>query len=225
MDRPLDRGAVGDADHRAVAHQRGVERDRRVVGRERPCRHAALTSGSPLASASAMRADGQARLGRQIGQLRHEGAVDERRAAGIDAAEQLAGLLGARLGGRIRRRRPAAWPRASARADRCISIPRRAGAAGRRVEARERRLAQRRDRALARQRAARRRIGVGQRLLGGGLDRCGLQRSSRAPPRPGIARSPWPRARAPAPCRRSSRRGLWPARARRPARCSSSSRW
>ena len=34
LDRPLGRGAGGDADHRAIAHQRGVERHRRIVSRE-----------------------------------------------------------------------------------------------------------------------------------------------------------------------------------------------
>ena len=61
----------------------------------------------------------------------HECAVDENQPAALDIAEHLpAQSSAARFGGGIGRARRAAWRRASARADRCISSPRRGGAAG-----------------------------------------------------------------------------------------------
>ena len=74
--------------------------------------------------------------------------------------------------------RRAASPRASARADRCISTPRPAGAAGRALEAAERGLAQRHHLAVARQL----RLGGGdtasaKRQLGTRSSWCGLRRS------------------------------------------------
>ena len=59
-----------DPNHRAVAHEGGIERDRDVIGSARPCRDAAM-SGSPAASACAIERMRQARLEvREIGQLR-----------------------------------------------------------------------------------------------------------------------------------------------------------
>ncbi len=86
-------------------------------------------------------------------------------------------------------------------------------------------LAQRLDRSVARQRTARcaRSRLVTQSLLsrcldGGGAD-FGVAHRFR-PPRRNIAHSPWLRARARAPCRRSSPPCPWPSRAPRRARCS-----
>ena len=53
MQRPLDGGAGGDADHCAIAHQRGVERDRDVVRRRQACRDGPIASDHSSASASA----------------------------------------------------------------------------------------------------------------------------------------------------------------------------
>ena len=81
--------------------------------------------------------------------------------------------------------------------------------------------AQRSDRRRARKRALHHGEIRRQRGFGRSLDRAdlGVHRNL-TPPRPGIARSRWLRARAPAPCRRSSRCGPSRARAPRPARCS-----
>ena len=165
-------------------------------------------------------ADGQARFGRQIGQLRREGAVDEHQPPAIDAGKDARRLLGARLGRRIGRRRQRiglAHQRAQIGVFPFLDAPvRQAGG----VETRERR-----PRAAWRRRPCpaacrvrprkRRRSACSAEVL--------IARTSAfiTPPRPRIARSPWPRARAPAPCRPTSPRGPWPSRARRPARCSS----
>ena len=102
------------------------------------------------------RADAQARL--EIGEIGQSGtnapSTNTMRRASIEASSR-AGVARARLRRRVRRARQAAWHRASARAGRCISTPRPAGAAGPRASKRcERRLAQRRQRAgAARQRS------------------------------------------------------------------------
>ena len=67
--------------------------------------------------------------------------------------------------------------------------------------------------------AARRLIGVGERLLGRGLDGADFDVHRITPPRRQIARSRSFPAPAPVPCRPTSPRGPWPARARRRARC------
>ena len=82
MDRPRERGPGRDVDHRAVAHEGGVERDRRHRRSARPCRDAARRARSPAASACAI--ERMVRPGSscgQIGQFRHERAVDEHDAA------------------------------------------------------------------------------------------------------------------------------------------------
>ena len=72
MDRPLDRGAGRDMDHDAVAHEGGVERDRRIVGLD----HLADPVDQRIASPRAPAPSGgwSVRLSSvgEIGQLRHE---------------------------------------------------------------------------------------------------------------------------------------------------------
>ena len=65
----------------------------------------------------------------KIGQLGHESAVDKDQPPKAAAGEHAAGVVRARLRRGVGRRRPAAWPRASAAAGRCISRLRRDGAA------------------------------------------------------------------------------------------------
>ena len=97
---------AADADHGAVAHQRGVERDGDVACRrqlaEMRVEHR-IAAGKRVGE----RTDRQGPRSRsgEIGQFRHERAVDEDEPARLDIAEQLAGRLGARLRGRIGRGR------------------------------------------------------------------------------------------------------------------------
>ena len=105
----------------------------------------------------------------EVGQFRHEGAVDEHDAPRIHVADQLAGVLGARLGGRVRRageRLRVADQRAEIGVFPLLDPPVRQA---KRVEARGRGLAQRHDLAVARQLGLRGLVGIGQRLLGVGL--------------------------------------------------------
>ena len=105
MQRPRQRSAGSHLDHDAVAHEGGVERDRDVIGRDDP----AEPSGDRRVAGRQRlrhRADGETGLKPgEIGQFRHEGAVDQNDAAAFDGGERRAGILRARLGGRIRRRR------------------------------------------------------------------------------------------------------------------------
>ena len=104
MDRPLGGRACGDADHRAVAHQRGIERDRGVA-----CRRELAEMGSERRIAIGQRvgerADRKPRLEAcNVGQFGHESAIDKHQPARFDVSEQGAGRLGPRLGGGIGRR-------------------------------------------------------------------------------------------------------------------------
>ena len=182
----------------------------------------ATRCGSPAASRLRHRADGEARfqIGK-IGEFRHEGAIDEHDRARLDRSERGDRLPGARLRGRIghaRERLGVAHERAQ------VGIFPLLDAAVRQpfgLEAPESIFAQRSDRRRARKRALHRGEIRRQRGFGRSLDRADLDvHRNLTPPRPGIARSRWLRARAPAPCRRSSRCGPSRARAPRPARCS-----
>ena len=105
MQRPRQRRARGNLDHDAVAHERGVECDRDVIGRYDPPE---LPNDRRVAGRQRLRhrADGETRLDpREVGQFRHEGAVDQHDAPALDRGERRAGILGARLRGRVRRRR------------------------------------------------------------------------------------------------------------------------
>ena len=105
MQRPGQRGALRDLDDDAVTHERGVERDRDIVGRHdlaQPLRHRRVAGRQGLRH----RADGQPGFEPgEVGQFRHEGAVDQHDAPAFDGGERRAGILRARLRGRVRRRR------------------------------------------------------------------------------------------------------------------------
>ncbi len=185
MDRPLDRRALGDVDQRAIAHQRGVERD-----------HALLLGGHDLAEISGGEriARGQ-RLGHgpdgqslreivEVGQIRRKHAVDEHDAPHLHVADQLAGVLGALLGGlawRTGQRLGVAHKRAEIGVVPLLDPPVRQA---RSVEALERRLAQRPDRAIARELAFGGSKGLRQRKLGVALHRedFGIHDASAASP-------------------------------------------
>ena len=84
MDRPRQRDTLRDMDHRAVTHERGIERDRHVVGRHQLAQmgqEMRIAAREPLRH----RADGEARfqIGK-IGEFRHEGAIDEHDRTRID---------------------------------------------------------------------------------------------------------------------------------------------
>ena len=220
MDRPRERDSLRDMDHRAVTHERGIERDRHIVGRHQLAQmgdELLIAGGEPLRH----RADREAgfQVG-EIGELRHEGAVDEDDRARLDRGEHGDRVLGARLRGRIghaRERLGIAHERAQVGIFPLLDPAVRQPFA---LEAPERILAQRRDRRRARKRALRHGEIRRQRGFGRSLDRADLDvHRNLTPPRHGIGRSRWLRARAPAPCRRSSRCGPSKGRAPRPARC------
>ena len=103
MDRPRQRSALRDPDHRAVTHESGIERDRHVVGRDElsQMRNEMRIAGSePLRH----RADGEAgfQVG-QIGEFRRKDAIDEDDSARLDRREHGHRLPGARLRRRIGR--------------------------------------------------------------------------------------------------------------------------
>ncbi len=182
----------------------------------------AVTCGSLRRQRLRHRADGEARLqAGEIGELGHEGAVHKHDAAAFDRGERRAGVLGARLGGDVGdtgERLGIAHERAQIGVFPLLHAPvRQAG----RLEALEGVLAQRRNRTGARKRGLHGSEIRRQPGLGRSLDRSDLGVHDRlTPPLPGIARSRWPRAQAPAPCRRCARCGRARARAPRPARCS-----
>ena len=170
MDRPLDGRAGGDADHRAVAHQRGIERDRGIA-----CRRELAEMGSERRIAIGQRvgerADRKPRLqAGNVGQFGHESAIDKHQPARFDVGEQGAGRLGPRLGGGIGRRGErlgVAHQRAQVGVFPLLDAAMRQAGLGEHVE---RRRALRRDRAIAGQPPARLRKGLRQRGLRRGLD-------------------------------------------------------
>ena len=130
MDRPLDRGALGDMDQRAVAHQRGVELDHALAIRRGDLAEMLGDHGIAGGQRLGHRTDGQPlREIVEIGQVRREHAVDEHDAPRVHVADQRAGLSWHGSWRHRPARRPAAWHRAAAPGDRCISTPRPAGAA------------------------------------------------------------------------------------------------
>ena len=168
------------------------------------------------------RADGEARLqAGKIGELGHEGAVDKHDAAAFDRGEHRARVLGARLGGGVGVLASGLASRISARRSVYFhSSTRRCGrpAVSKRLKACSRNAATAPAPGSAGLDGSEIRRQPG---LGRSLDRSDLGVHDRlTPPLPGIARSRWPRARAPAPCRRCARCGRARARAPRPARCS-----
>ena len=184
-----------------------------AAGASLPRCAASIADRSP-ASASPSEPIGEPGLQRRsVGQFRHEGAIDENQPARFDVAEHRAGDLRPRFGCGIRRAAPAAWPRASARAGRCISSPRRGGAAG--LPGRTRRKRPRAARQSPRRRAAARAPArkclppapCFRRRLDDFDFSHGIHSASASahatPPLPDIRRSRALRVRAPVPCRRS----------------------
>ena len=115
-------------DNDAVAHQRRVERHCRVFGLKDPAdmfRHQRIALGKRIGH----RGDRDPIFDREIALFRHEDAIGEYQPAAIEARQQCAGIWQPSLSRQRQARRPAAWRRASARAGRYISIPRRGGAA------------------------------------------------------------------------------------------------
>ena len=170
MQRPLDGRAGGDADHRAVAHQGGIERDRDIAGR----RELAEMRGErriAVGQRGGERADREPRLQiGEIGQFGDEGAVDEDQAAGLDIAEQCAGGFRPRLRRGVRRARQRlgiAHQRAQIGIFPLLDAAMRQAFFGEHIEGR---LALRRNRVIAGQPRARLRKVLRQRGLGRGLD-------------------------------------------------------
>src|SRR5437016_4596396 len=78
-------------DQRPVAHEGGVERDRDVIVRHRPAEMGA-DAGVVIRERGRHRADGEALLQAiEIGELAHEGAIDEHDPARLDRLEHRAG--------------------------------------------------------------------------------------------------------------------------------------
>ena len=221
MKRPLDRAAGGDADHGAVVHEGGVERVGGVVA-----------GGVDRAHALEERVTGRERLGQgndldarrrpaEIGRLRHQVTVDEADLTGIEPGERRRAFQGGRS---IRRRRPfgerggLAHQAAQVGVFPLLDPAMRQAALGQEVE---RRLAQADDAGVARERRLHGRKARDDGLLGRGAHQLQLGCHHATPPRSaaGNRHNRWPRARAPAPCRPSARRGRSPSRARCPARC------
>ena len=163
------------------------------------------------------RPDGQAGL--SAAEVRQLGAKRRRRtpAAGLEVGQHAPASLARALAAASAAPR-AAWRRASARAGRCISTPRRAGAAARAP----------RSRGNATWRSGPTAPGSFGRAAGLGASAARPPSSSGVRPsafitpraRHGTARSRWPRARARAPCRRCAPSGRATSRAPRRARCS-----
>ncbi len=106
MQRPRDRGTVGNPDHRAVAHHRGVERERRVVLQRRDAAETLQHRGIALRQGLGQRADGKTRLKRgKIGQIgaNTPSTITIRRA--FTAARKAPADFAVELRRRIRRRR------------------------------------------------------------------------------------------------------------------------
>ena len=201
---PGNNGAFGDSDYRAVSHERSIERDRDVVGRN----HGAERADN-------LRIAGRERTGHgndrqpgiepgKIGQVGHECAVNEHEPLRVKSGQKPFGLARARDRGGIRRpgeRLGVAHQRAQIGVLPFLDAPVRQTV---RLET-----AERRGTLLgsSRQLAPCRSKGLGKPLLGRSSDRSdvGAHRNDLTPLRPGTAHSRSPRARGPIPCRRSSR--------------------
>ena len=110
-----------------------------------------------------------------VGQFRHERAVDENEPPRLDVAEQRAGASWRAPWPPHRAAPRAAWRRASARAGRCISSPRRGDAAGPSRRTRRTRRSRCAATAPPGSRAARLRKRLRQRGLRRGLDQLSVQ--------------------------------------------------
>jgi hypothetical protein len=104
IDRSLQCGAGGYADHCTVAHQGGVDRHRHVIGHEGL---AYANRHQPVAFAKRVghRPNGEARLRSQIRHVRRKNTVDKNQTAAFDATQEVTGLLRSRTRFRIRWRR------------------------------------------------------------------------------------------------------------------------
>ena len=132
MQRLRQHGAVGDLDHDAIGHHRAVERHHRigVVGREQ----LRLQRGVAGFQHLAQRADARPfSRSPSIGQFWREHAIHQHQPAHAFDGVQLQGGCRRASAPPHPAQPPAAALRASARADRCISSPRSADAAGRRA--------------------------------------------------------------------------------------------
>ncbi len=169
MQRAVDHRPRRDVHESAIAHQRGIERQRRVVAgddlAEMP-RDKRVT----LRQHRRHRADGQTLFqGAEIGKLGNESAVDEDDAAAFHIADRASGRFGARLGGGVGRRGQRlglAHQRAQVGIFPFLDAPMRQSA---RIKAAESALAQGGDRPAARQLLLHRGKGIGERKLGRGL--------------------------------------------------------
>ena len=221
MDRPRDAGAFRHPDDGAVTHEGGVERDRHIAFRREPSEMLGEQRVA-LGQRFAHGPDGQTLLqALDVGELGHEGTVDEDQPAAIDLAQQMTRALGPQLGGGVRRSRQrlgVTHERAQVGVFPLLDAPVRQPLG---IEVAERGLAQRRDAVTAGQPVLDGGECLRERLLGTGLHLAdfGVHRGL-TPPLRHTARSRWLRARAPAPCRRCAPRGHPTARARRRARYS-----
>ena len=170
MQRLRQHDAVGDLDHDAIGHHRAVERHHGIgiVGREQLRLQRGIAGFQHLAQ----RADADVLFQDRpsLGKFWREHAIHQHQPAHALDGVQLQGGGGALQRRGIRRAAPAAAPRASARADRCISSPRSAGAAGPRAHRLRTPAASRiGDLACARQPVARDGEDIAQRASGFGL--------------------------------------------------------
>ena len=210
MQRARERGAAGDADHRAVAHEGGVDGiggvvagglDRADLGNER------MSGGERLGE----RDDLEPRRQLMVGGARSEMAVDEGEAADVGVGEGARGRerhgdgLGRRLLGERRR---LAHQGAQVGVLPLLDPPVRQAAPGEEVEGG---VAQAHHLPAPGQRCLHGREALDQRLLGGGADdlELGVHRLTR-PPAGCTRHSRSPRARARARARRSARCGRSP---------------
>ena len=88
MQRPLDGRAGAHPDHGAVAHQRGVERDRNVACRRKLAEMRVSSASFPASAAASELTVRPSLQRRSVGQFRHERAVDENQPQRFDIAEQ-----------------------------------------------------------------------------------------------------------------------------------------
>ncbi len=171
MQRPRDGRACGNADHRAIAHQCGIERNGNITARREL---AEMAHDERIAADERIgkRADAQPVFELcSVGQFRDKGAVDKNQPPRFEIAGQRAGFLRQRLGRRIRRRRQrlgVAHQRAQIGIFPLLDPPMRQAGFGEQVECR---LALRDNRLAARQIPPHLRKSLRQRGLGRRLDR------------------------------------------------------